>query len=330
MDKIGELRRRIDVIDREILELLEKRFKIAMEIGRIKRGLGIDIYDPKREREVIEKAGEYARIYMEILRYSRMIQQGEIDLNMDNSIGIVGYGRMGRLFTEIFRRYFRDVIIYDIKRDIKPPKNVIAVDKLEELVKDSDYIMVSTPLTNIHESIASIRRLVIELDLKGKTIFDIATIKYRVIPELSKYPDTVNVASIHPMFGPEIESHIGRKILIMDVPGKEGGADKLINLFSKIGFRTIETDYISHDIYIIYTIGLPYLFGYTYGKTVETLDKDVDMYGGPSYKLYTEYYRKILDDGEEFINYIFMHPSGYEILRKVTNTLWSISGLDKI
>ncbi|HIE37286.1 TPA: bifunctional chorismate mutase/prephenate dehydrogenase, partial [Candidatus Geothermarchaeota archaeon] len=217
-----------------------------MEIGRIKRGLGIDIYDPKREREVIEKAGEYARIYMEILRYSRMIQQGEIDLNMDNSIGIVGYGRMGRLFTEIFRRYFRDVIIYDIKRDIKPPKNVIAVDKLEELVKDSDYIMVSTPLTNIHESIASIRRLVIELDLKGKTIFDIATIKYRVIPELSKYPDTVNVASIHPMFGPEIESHIGRKILIMDVPGKEGGADKLINLFSKIGFRTIETDYISH------------------------------------------------------------------------------------
>jgi chorismate mutase/prephenate dehydratase len=45
-------RRRIDEIDRKILELLNERGKIAIEISKLKRKNSFSIYDPAREREI--------------------------------------------------------------------------------------------------------------------------------------------------------------------------------------------------------------------------------------------------------------------------------------
>ncbi len=46
-------RDRIDELDAEILRMLGERARCAIEIGRIKRRLGLPIYDPKREEEII-------------------------------------------------------------------------------------------------------------------------------------------------------------------------------------------------------------------------------------------------------------------------------------
>lgn len=53
--RLANRRREIDVIDRKLLALLNKRLRRALEIGKIKRQMGMEIYDPKREREVLEK-----------------------------------------------------------------------------------------------------------------------------------------------------------------------------------------------------------------------------------------------------------------------------------
>jgi chorismate mutase/prephenate dehydratase len=58
MKKIAELkgkRKEIDLIDRKLLDLLNQRLCIAMEIGRIKNEMGEKIYDPSREKEVLER-----------------------------------------------------------------------------------------------------------------------------------------------------------------------------------------------------------------------------------------------------------------------------------
>ena len=49
---IDDLRRRIDEIDEQLVTLLNERSKCALEIGRLKRELGIDVYQPDREAEV--------------------------------------------------------------------------------------------------------------------------------------------------------------------------------------------------------------------------------------------------------------------------------------
>lgn len=53
--KLRERRRKIDLIDRKLLSLLNQRLRIALEIGKIKKQMGAKIYDPKREKEVFER-----------------------------------------------------------------------------------------------------------------------------------------------------------------------------------------------------------------------------------------------------------------------------------
>ncbi len=54
MKKLITLRKQIDACDEKILELLEKRFKVAREIGVAKAGGGLPVRDPKREKLVIQ------------------------------------------------------------------------------------------------------------------------------------------------------------------------------------------------------------------------------------------------------------------------------------
>lgn len=51
---IGEWRDRIDRIDRIVLELLNERSRSANAIGHVKQELGLPIYVPEREHEVLD------------------------------------------------------------------------------------------------------------------------------------------------------------------------------------------------------------------------------------------------------------------------------------
>jgi len=54
-NKLKGKRKKIDLIDRKLLSLLNQRLRIALEIGKIKKQMGTKIYDPKREKEVLER-----------------------------------------------------------------------------------------------------------------------------------------------------------------------------------------------------------------------------------------------------------------------------------
>jgi chorismate mutase len=50
---IDELRRRIDELDEDLVRLLNERADCALRIGHLKQQLGIQIYQPSREQEVL-------------------------------------------------------------------------------------------------------------------------------------------------------------------------------------------------------------------------------------------------------------------------------------
>lgn len=52
---LSELRVKIDSADEKLIELLNKRARLVVEVGKIKRELGIPIYAPHREAEVLSK-----------------------------------------------------------------------------------------------------------------------------------------------------------------------------------------------------------------------------------------------------------------------------------
>ena len=53
--EIEELRHRIDVIDDQLVRLLNVRVACALEIGRLKHEAGVPIYQPEREKQVLEQ-----------------------------------------------------------------------------------------------------------------------------------------------------------------------------------------------------------------------------------------------------------------------------------
>lgn len=50
---LDDLRNRIDLLDEHLVRLLNARAACALEIGRLKRELGLEIYQPTRETEVL-------------------------------------------------------------------------------------------------------------------------------------------------------------------------------------------------------------------------------------------------------------------------------------
>lgn len=91
-DKIEKWRRRIDELDLELVRLLNERSRCAIEIGKVKKELNLQVYDPRREEEVIRNVQAAAngplskealrrlfeRIIDETRRTEREYREGEL------------------------------------------------------------------------------------------------------------------------------------------------------------------------------------------------------------------------------------------------------------
>lgn len=53
---ISDWRRRMDEIDKKLVELLNERCKCALQIGHLKQQQNVPLYQPAREKEVLANA----------------------------------------------------------------------------------------------------------------------------------------------------------------------------------------------------------------------------------------------------------------------------------
>ena len=85
---IPEWRKKIDELDRKLVELLSERAQAAHEIGKLKRNSSMPIYEPDREQAVFENVRranpgplsehDILNIYERIMDVMRQIQREEI------------------------------------------------------------------------------------------------------------------------------------------------------------------------------------------------------------------------------------------------------------
>jgi chorismate mutase/prephenate dehydratase len=85
-EKLKDRRKKIDLIDRRLLKLLNQRLIVALEIGKIKREIGEKVYDPKREKEVLRrlkiknrgplKEKDLEKVFRTIMKVCRRSQKG--------------------------------------------------------------------------------------------------------------------------------------------------------------------------------------------------------------------------------------------------------------
>jgi chorismate mutase len=93
--EIEKWRRRIDLIDEQLMRLLNSRSACAVEVGKIKRVLGLPIYAPEREAWILERVMRenpgpldplaVRRVFERIIDESRRLERLSADAHGDET-----------------------------------------------------------------------------------------------------------------------------------------------------------------------------------------------------------------------------------------------------
>ena len=190
-EELKKLRKDFDEIDDKIVDLLNKRGNFAITIGNIKKNLKLEIYQPKREEELIERIKNkqttftkesMVAIWKEIISASKAVQ---------GTISKVGYLGPKGTFThqaslEVFAKAGTEFVPFSSTPDI--------FDSIEK--GDLDFGVV--PFENsLHGTVRETLDLLIEREL-----FIYGEVEVRVVQNLiclddTKISDIKNVIS-HP------------------------------------------------------------------------------------------------------------------------------------
>jgi len=88
VNELDTLRIAIDGVDQRILALLAERVRLVLAVGEYKRKHGLAVYDPERERSVLERLSKAAespldgdtvrRVFERLIDESRRIEQHHV------------------------------------------------------------------------------------------------------------------------------------------------------------------------------------------------------------------------------------------------------------
>jgi chorismate mutase/prephenate dehydrogenase len=264
MGTLEELRARLDVLDRQLLELVAERQSIGTEIAAVKRATGQSTRDFGREREVLLKArrdaealGVSPTLAESLLRSlirgslttqerSRVSAQGRGSGRRALVVG--GRGKMGRWMADFLASQGFGIVIADPAGAVpgyewRPDWRTGALEE--------DLVVVATPLAISAEVLAA---------LAGRrprgVVFDLGSLKTPLRAGLDALRAAgVRVTSVHPMFGPDTELLSGRHVIFIDL-GDAGALTEARALFEPTMAELVVMSLDEHDRLIAFVLGL--------------------------------------------------------------------------
>ena len=264
MKSLDELRARLDVLDRQLLELVAERQAISTEIAAVKRSTGQSTRDFRREREVLLKARRDAAalgvspalaesILQSLIRGSLTTQeQARVSAQGRGSgrsaLVIGGRGKMGRWMADFLASQGFRIVIADPAGEV-PGYEWRANWQDAPLVED--FVVVAAPLKvsgEILEALAARKPQGI--------VFDIGSLKTPLRAGLAALRDAgVRVTSVHPMFGPDTELLSGRHVIFIDL-GVPEALEEARSLFVSTMADLVVMSLDEHDRLIAFVLGL--------------------------------------------------------------------------
>ncbi|MBM4229168.1 MAG: bifunctional chorismate mutase/prephenate dehydrogenase [Gammaproteobacteria bacterium] len=264
MATLEELRKHLDDIDRQLIELIADRQHTSGEIARVKRSIGHPTRDYGREREVIlgaralaESRGVPANTAEDLMRMlirsslatqerSSVTARGHGSGNRALLIG--GAGKLGGWFVDFLASQGFQVEVSD---PAGAPAGTRDVDDYRQDSLQQDFIIVATPLG---QTDAVLRELAMRRP--GGIIFDVGSLKSPLRGGLMALKSHgCRVTSVHPMFGPDTELLAGRHVIFVDL-GHEEALAKARELFAPTMVEQVVMSLDEHDRLIAYVLGL--------------------------------------------------------------------------
>jgi chorismate mutase/prephenate dehydrogenase len=263
-EALARLRAELDAIDGDLVAMAARRQGIVAEIGRLKRSHRQPTRDYSREREVRELARARAashgldpdlgeRLVGAMIEASLTSQERDRLEALGTGAGrsalvIGGAGRMGRWFTEFLATQGWAVSVAD---PAGPVPGVPWHADWRDPARGAELIIVAAPLA----ATAAILGELAGLQPPGLVV-EIGSIKAPVAGALARLRDAgVAVASIHPMFGPDVRLLAGRHVILVDI-GAAPAQAAARELFAQTSAGLAEMSLEQHDRLVAWVLGL--------------------------------------------------------------------------
>ncbi len=274
---LGKLRQHLDGLDDELLRLVAKRQEIVAAIGEVKRCAGRSIRDFRRERAVLDRGRRIARHHaldpalaesvLQLLIASSLTRQEHERVTRTapgqgrRALVIGAGGNMGGWFVRFLAAQGYRVEGTDPRETASPDMDWVANWETSPL--EQDLILVAVPLADM----GVILRRLSERHPRG-VVVEIASIKAPLRSDLKILQNAgLRVASLHPMFGPDVELLAGRHVLSLDFPGAE--SDTVANtLFGDTMAEVVTLPLAEHDRLMAYVLGLSHALNLVFATTL--------------------------------------------------------------
>ncbi|WP_455367475.1 prephenate dehydrogenase/arogenate dehydrogenase family protein [[Eubacterium] cellulosolvens] len=224
-----------------------------------------------------------------------------------------GTGGMGKSLIRLFRPSGAKIRV--CSRDLKRAEDVskklgTSYCTLEEAFS-SDVLIVSIPITEVVNTILT----AIERMKPKSLLIDVSSVKTGITDRILEFlPHQIEYLSIHPLFGPTIETFRGENILL--IPARSGPRSRLVIRFlEETGLTITKVDVDDHDkfmaiIQVLHHFGLLCLGT----SLIESLNSKMDE------RFYTSLFRKTLNHLESAIGNL---PTIIEIQRFNPYAQWA-------
>ena len=276
MTDLKTLRKQLTEVDIKIIDLIHQRQSLSKKIGSIKRKEGKPTRDFLREKQVLEFATSHAEKLnmepgvivdvMQLLIKSSLKTQEKARVKAEgqgsgrSALVIGGAGRMGNWFVEFMKSQGFDVHVAD------PNANGETENTFSNWQETDDSYDVTVVAAPLRES-AVILSQMLAITRTG-LIFDIGSLKAPFKETLKQMAEKgMQVASIHPMFGPNTDLLSGKHIIFMDV-GSDQSLEKVHKLFESTTAQQIKMSLDNHDFVISYVLGLSHALNIAFSKVL--------------------------------------------------------------
>lgn len=196
-------------------------------------------------------------------------------------IGIVGYGRFGRLMA----RYLSEDLPVRVHRrresTLEDWEARIAFDRLEAVCAER-VVILSVPISALRAALAEIAPFL----RSDAVVVDVCSVKTDPIRWMREaLPPSVSILATHPMFGPDsaADSLRDRKIVLCRERISDGRYRKVRDYLAGKGLDLIETTADEHDRQIAVSLALTH-----------TIGRSLAAFGAGDLPIDTEGYRRLL------------------------------------
>ncbi|MBT3478271.1 MAG: prephenate dehydrogenase/arogenate dehydrogenase family protein [Candidatus Marinimicrobia bacterium] len=210
-----------------------------------------------------------------------------------NSIGIIGFGRFGKVLANILQKGF-SINAYDPKSNGAFPS--VTFTDLKSVLKEK-VIFIAVPIRHFESVIKEISPNLSH----GTTIIDVCSVKTHPVNMMEKYlPNHVGIIATHPMFGPDsFVSNNRLKMMMNNTRDSQEQFKFWQRFFTDQGIQVMEMSPDEHDQLAAKTQGVTHFLGrmlkeYGIGKTAidtqgfrDLLDL-VDQTCNDTWELYTD------------------------------------------